>query len=73
VPDERWGEAALAAVVLKPGMHMTEAEVAALFEGRIARYKHPRRVRFMQALPRTALGKVERGALRAAIGAAAAA
>jgi fatty-acyl-CoA synthase len=72
-PDERWGEAVLAVVVLKPGMHMTEADVAALFAGRVARYKQPRRVCFMDALPRTALGKVARGALRAAVTATAAA
>jgi fatty-acyl-CoA synthase len=72
-PDERWGEAVLAVVVLKSGMHMTEADVSALFAGRVARFKHPRSVRFMDALPRTALAKVARGALCAAVAAAAAA
>ena len=66
-PEERWGEAVVAAVVLKPGCRMTEAEAMALFEGRIARYKHPREVRFLERLPRSALGKVQKDAVRAAI------
>ena len=59
-PDERWGEIVAAAVVLKPGAAMSEADVAALFDGRIARYKHPREIHFVPALPRNALGKVQR-------------
>ena len=66
-PEERWGEAVVAAVVLKPGRRMTEAEVRALFEGRIARYKHPREVCFLERLPRSALGKVQKDAVRAAV------
>jgi fatty-acyl-CoA synthase len=66
-PEERWGEAVVAAVVLKPGCRMTEAEAMALFEGRIARYKHPREVCFLERLPRSALGKVQKDAVRAAI------
>jgi len=66
-PEERWGEAVVAAVVLKPGRRMSEAEVRALFEGRIARYKHPREVCFLERLPRSALGKVQKDAVRAAV------
>jgi len=66
-PEPRWGEAVVAAVVLKPGARMTEAEALALFEGRIARYKHPREVRFLEQLPRSALGKIQKEAVRAAI------
>jgi fatty-acyl-CoA synthase len=62
-PDERWGEAAVAFIVLQPGAQMGEAEVRALLEGRIARFKHPREIRFTDALPRTALGKVMRAEL----------
>ncbi len=64
--DERWGEIVVAVVVLRPGMQMSEADVLALFDGRIARYKHPRAVRFMDALPRTELGKIKRSELRTA-------
>ena len=67
-PDERWGEAVVAIVVLQPGACMTEADVLALFHDRIARYKHPREIRFIDALPRTALGKVMRSKLLRAIG-----
>jgi fatty-acyl-CoA synthase len=66
-PEARWGETVVAAVVLKPGRRMTEAEAMALFQGRIARYKHPCEVRFLERLPRSALGKVQKDAVRAAI------
>ena len=58
MPDERWGEVAVAVVVLAPGADMTQADVLALFDGKLARFKHPRRVVFEAALPRSALGKV---------------
>ncbi|HYL87790.1 MAG TPA: AMP-binding protein [Burkholderiales bacterium] len=66
-PDPRWGEVVAAAIVLKPGCQMTEGEALALFQGRIARYKHPREVRFLERLPRSALGKVQREAVRKAM------
>ena len=69
-PDERWGEAVVAAVVLKPGARLAPEDVLALFQGRIARYKHPREVRLMRELPRTALGKLKRDEVRAAVSAA---
>ncbi len=72
-PDERWGEAVVAAVVLKPGARLSAADVIAILDGRVARYKQPRAVRFMDSLPRSALGKVQREELRAAVAAAAAA
>jgi acyl-coenzyme A synthetase/AMP-(fatty) acid ligase len=57
----------VAAVVLKPGSRMSEAEVMALFQGRIARYKQPREVRFMPQLPRSALGKILKDEVRTAV------
>ncbi len=66
-PDARWGEAVVAAVVLKAGCRMTEAEAMALFQGRIARYKHPREIRFLERLPRSALGKIRKDAVREAV------
>ena len=68
-PDERWGEAVVAAVVLKPGARLSAADVIAMLDGRIARYKQPRAVRFVDSLPRTALGKVQREELRAVVAA----
>lgn len=66
-PDERWGEAVVAVVALKSGAVMSETEVLALLAGRIARYKQPREVRFVTALPRSAIGKVKKQELRAAL------
>ena len=66
-PDERWGEAVVAAVVLKPGARLSATDVMAMLDGRVARYKQPRAVRFMDSLPRTALGKVQREQLRAVV------
>jgi fatty-acyl-CoA synthase len=63
--DERWGEVVVAVVALHPGAQMTDADVIALFAGRVARYKHPRAVRFVDALPRNELGKIKRSALNA--------
>ena len=57
-PDERWGEAVVAAIVPRAGARITEAEVMSLFQDRLARYKHPREVRFIGGLPRSALGKI---------------
>ena len=68
-PDERWGEVVVAAVALKPGARLGREDVLALFRGRIARYKHPREVHFMQELPRTALGKLKKDDIRAAVSA----
>ncbi len=66
-PDARWGEKLVAAVVVKAGCRVTRGEVMGLFEGRLARYKHPKDVHFLERLPRTALGKVRKEDVRAAI------
>jgi len=49
------------------GLRMTATEVLALFDGRIARYKHPREVRFFERLPKSSLGKLQKAAVRAAV------
>ncbi|MBT5897551.1 MAG: AMP-binding protein, partial [Rhodospirillaceae bacterium] len=64
-PDERWGEIPVACVVRQADSEIGGAEILALFEGRLARFKHPRGVIFMDALPRNAMGKVEKFTLRA--------
>jgi len=63
-PDQRWGEIPVACVVSQPGSDIQGTDIVALFEGRLARYKHPREVIFMDALPRNAMGKVEKFTLR---------
>ena len=64
IEDAKWGEAACAVVVRRPGARLDEAGVLALFADRLARFKHPRRVVFVDELPKNALGKVQKGELR---------
>ncbi len=64
IEDPKWGESACAVIVRKPGAALDEAGVLALFKDRLARYKHPRRVVFADALPRNAMGKVQKFELR---------
>ncbi len=63
-PDERWGEAIVAIVVPARDAQFSAASVSALLDGRLARYKHPRDVIVAESLPRTALGKLKREALK---------
>ncbi len=64
VPDDRWGEQVKAVVVLKPGAKAKPMEIIAHARGEIADFKVPRSVDFVDALPRTASGKVRKGELR---------
>ncbi|MCP3099195.1 long-chain fatty acid--CoA ligase [Myxococcus sp. K15C18031901] len=66
VPDAKWGETPRAVVVPRAGGSLTEAALLGYCDGRLARYKTPRSVRFVDALPRTSAGKVDRRALAAA-------
>lgn len=62
-PHPRWGEVPVAVIVAETGAD--DARILAHFEGKLARFKHPRAVLRVPALPRTALGKVELAKLRA--------
>lgn len=62
-PDPHWGEVPVAVVV--PAEGFSPDAVLAHFAGQLARYKHPRAVVTVEALPRTALGKVQLAALKA--------
>ena len=64
VPDERWGEAPVAYVV-REGDVSTD-ELIAHCESRLARYKRPREIVFVETIPRTPSGKVRKPPLRAA-------
>ncbi len=64
MPDERLGEVAVATVVPAPGANLDEAEVIAWCRDQMANYKVPRRVRFADALPLNASGKVLKYVLR---------
>ncbi|MGH6991766.1 MAG: AMP-binding enzyme, partial [Caulobacteraceae bacterium] len=63
-PDERWGEAVMAVVVLRPGMSADPAALIAHCRERIAGYKCPKSVDFIDVLPRNPSGKVLRRQLR---------
>jgi acyl-CoA synthetase (AMP-forming)/AMP-acid ligase II len=65
VPDETWGEAVKAIVVLRPGLSAEAAEIIAHCRSRIAGYKTPKSVDFVDVLPRNPSGKVLRRELRA--------
>jgi fatty-acyl-CoA synthase len=69
VPNERWGEVGRAIVVLAPGAAATAADLIAHCSERLARYKVPASVVFVDVLPRNAAGKVLKQDLRAAHGA----
>lgn len=64
VPDDKWGEAVKAIVVLKPGAHATPEDIIAYTRARIAGYKLPKSVDFIDALPRNPSGKILRRELR---------
>ncbi len=64
VPDEKWGERPKAFVVLAPGQQVTEDDLLVHVQQRLARYKAPKAVEFVAALPKTSTGKVQKYELR---------
>jgi acyl-CoA synthetase (AMP-forming)/AMP-acid ligase II len=63
-PDPKWGETPTALVVAQPGVKMDEKEVLQYCQGKMARYKLPKKVMFMDSLPLTPTGKVQKRILR---------
>jgi len=64
VPDDRYGEEVCACVILRPGVNASAAEIKQFFAGRIAHFKVPRYVRFMDRFPLTVTGKIPKYVLR---------
>ncbi|MBT2187991.1 malonate--CoA ligase [Sphingobium nicotianae] len=64
LPDADFGEAVTAVVVRTPGSTIGEAEIRAALATRLARFKLPKTVIFVDALPRNTMGKVQKAALR---------
>ena len=64
VPDDKWGEAVKAIVVLKPGAHATAEDIIAFARTRIAHYNVPKSIDFAAGLPRNPSGKILRRELR---------
>ncbi len=65
VPDKTWGEVGVAVCVLRPDATLNEPELQAWLEGKVARYKLPKRVFFWDALPKSAYGKITKKDVRA--------
>lgn len=64
VPDRKYGEQVMAAVVLKKGIEMSEDEVRKYCKDKIANYKIPKYVKFVDSYPMTASGKIQKFKLR---------
>lgn len=64
VPDEKWGEAVKAFVVLKEGESATAEELIDFVKERLARYKAPKTVEFIDAIPKTGSGKLYKKGLK---------
>ncbi|MCW5635844.1 MAG: AMP-binding protein [Rubrivivax sp.] len=68
LPDARWGEVPVLVLVPVPGAEPDLKAIQALFDARLARFKHPRRIVVGASLPKTALGKVQRQVLARQLG-----
>ncbi len=64
LPDPTWGENVTAVIVLRDGMTATEAEIIATARDRLAGFKKPKRVIFLDELPKTVSGKIIKRELR---------
>jgi fatty-acyl-CoA synthase len=64
VADAQWGEAGCAFIVVSSGVRLSEKDVVDYCRDQLARYKVPKHVRFIEAIPRTASGKVQKQELR---------
>ena len=64
VPDDKWGEAVKAIVVKRPDAEASSEEMIGFARERIAHYKAPRTIDFVDALPRTPTGKILKRELR---------
>ena len=65
VPDDQWGEAVKAVVVLKPGMSATEQDIINAASENLASYQKPKSVDFVDSLPKAPTGKILKRELRA--------
>ncbi len=64
VPDRKFGEQAMAAIKVKDGATLTEEDVKTFCKGRIANYKIPYYIKFVDEYPMTASGKIQKFKLR---------
>jgi acyl-CoA synthetase (AMP-forming)/AMP-acid ligase II len=66
LPDANWGEKVCAAIEVRSGQSVTEDDVVSFMKRQIAGYKVPKMIEIVEALPRTASGKIQRGKVRQA-------
>jgi fatty-acyl-CoA synthase len=64
IPDDKWGEVPAAYLQLKAGATLTEQEVIAQCESKLARLKRPRLVKFVDGFPKTPIGKIQKNVLK---------
>jgi len=64
IPDEKWGERPKAFVIRRPGAEVDETELTGYLQSHLARFKVPKAIEFVDALPRTTTGKIQKSELR---------
>ena len=64
IPNEKWGEVPKAIIVLQPGAKVTKEEIIQFCRSNMAHFKAPKAVEFVDALPKTATGKLQKYRLR---------
>ena len=64
IPHPDFGEAVMAVVVPKPGIHLNSQKMINVLKGQIANFKVPKRIEIATSLPRNAMGKVQKNILR---------
>lgn len=64
VPDRTWGEVGVAVCVTRDGAQVSEQDLLAFMDGKVSRYKLPRRIFFWEALPKSGYGKITKLAVR---------
>lgn len=66
VPHKDFGEAVVAVIVAQDGVEISAKDVSNMIKDNLARFKQPKSIEFVQALPRNAMGKVQKNVLREA-------
>jgi len=64
VPDEKWGEVGKGFILLKPNETMAQEEALQFLRGKVAKYKIPKYIEFVEELPKTASGKIQKFLLK---------
>lgn len=64
VPDDKWGETGKAFIVLKPNEKVNREEIISFLQGKVAKYKFPTHIEFVNGLPMTSSGKVKKDELK---------